>query len=46
MMAPSIDDAGGDILPQRDQQLSRQGHDGRLLHAAAVAFDPFVEPAR
>jgi hypothetical protein len=38
------DDASGDIFPQRHQQLSRQRHDSRLLHAAAVAFDPFFEP--
>ena len=38
------DDASGDIFPQRHQQLARQRHDSRLLHAAAVAFDPFFEP--
>jgi len=38
------DDASGDIFPQRHQQLARQRHDGRLLHAAAVALDPFFEP--
>ena len=38
------DDAGGDIFPQRHQQLARQRHDSSLLHAAAVAFDPFFEP--
>ena len=43
---PFDDDAGGDIFPQRHQQLARQSDDGRLLHAAAVAFDPFMEPAR
>src|SRR5208283_1927791 len=38
------DDASGDIFPQRHQQLARQRHDSRLLHAAAVAFDSFFEP--
>jgi hypothetical protein len=38
------DDASGDIFPQRHQQLARQRHDNRLLHAATVAFDPFFEP--
>ena len=38
------DDASGDIFPQRHEQLARQRHDSRLLHAAAVAFDPFFEP--
>jgi hypothetical protein len=40
------DDAGGDIFPQRHQQLARQRHDGRLLQTAAVAADPFFEPQR
>jgi hypothetical protein len=43
---PFDDNAGGDILPQRHQQLARQSDDRCLLHAAAVAFDPFMEPAR
>lgn len=43
---PFNDDAGGDVFPQRHKQLPRQSDDGRLLHAAAVAFDPFMEPAR
>ena len=43
---PFDDHAGGDIFPQRHKQLARQSDDGRLLHAAAVAFDPFMEPAR
>ena len=37
-------DAGGDIFPQRDQQLTRQRHDGRLFEAAAIAADPLFEP--
>jgi hypothetical protein len=38
------DDTSDHILPERDQQLSRQRHDRRLAQAAAVAPDPFVEP--
>jgi hypothetical protein len=38
------DDAGGDIFPQRHQQLVRQRHDRRLLQTAAIAVDPFFEP--
>jgi hypothetical protein len=37
-------DAGGDIFPQRDQQLTRQRYDGRLFEAAAIAADPLFEP--
>jgi len=39
-------DACGHILPQRDQQLSRQRHDRRLTQATAIAFDAFREPLR
>jgi hypothetical protein len=38
-------DAGAHILPQRHQELSRERHDRRLLEAAAIVLDPFVEPA-
>ena len=37
-------DAGGDIFPQRHQQLARQRHDGCLLEPAAVVRDPFFKP--
>ena len=37
-------DAGGDIFPERDEQLSRQCHDRRLLKTATIAFDPFLKP--
>jgi hypothetical protein len=36
--------AGGHIFPERDQELSRQCHDGCLAQAAAVAAHPFVKP--
>src|SRR4051812_44452295 len=32
------------ILPERDQQLARQGDDHRLAEAAARALDPLAEP--
>ena len=38
------DDAGSHIFPERDQQLARQRHDGRLLETAAIAADPVLEP--
>ena len=38
------DDAGGDIFPQRHEKLAGERDGDRLLHAAAVAFDPFLEP--
>jgi hypothetical protein len=39
-------DAEGDIFPQRDQQLSRQGDYGRLLQTTAIAQDAFFKPQR
>ena len=44
IMAPLNNDAEGDIFPQRDQQLSRQRDDGRLLQTAAIAHDTFFKP--
>ena len=38
------EDAGGDIFPQRHEKLAGERDDDRLLHTAAVAFDPFFEP--
>src|SRR5215471_13047134 len=37
-------DTGGHVFPERDQELSRQCHDGCLAQAAAVAANPFVKP--
>ena len=44
IMAPLNNDAEGDIFPQRDQQLSRQRDDGRLLQTSAIAHDTFFKP--
>jgi len=38
------EDTGGDIFPQRHEKLAGERDDDRLLHTAAVAFDPFFEP--
>src|SRR5499427_8468947 len=35
---------GGHVFPERDQELSRQCHDGCLAQAAAIAAYPFVKP--
>src|SRR5215469_3246 len=37
-------DTGGDVFPERDQELSRQCHNRCLAQAAAVAVYPFVKP--
>ena len=37
-------DTGGHVFPERDQELSRQCHDGCLAQAAPVAAYPFVKP--
>src|SRR5215471_12453664 len=37
-------DTGGHVFPERDQELSRQCHDGCLAQAAAVAANQFVKP--
>src|SRR5262252_2505058 len=37
-------DTGGHVFPERDQELSRQCHDGCLAQAAAIAAYPFVKP--
>src|SRR5215813_9943262 len=37
-------DTGGHVFPERDQELSRQCHDGCLAQAAPVAVYPFVIP--
>ena len=39
-------EAEGDIFPERDQELPRQGDDGRLLQPTAIALDAFFEPQR
>ena len=38
---PSID-----VLPDRDEQLTGEGHDHRLLQAPAVVPHPLPEPGR
>src|SRR5215211_8397317 len=42
--APLDQNASGRILPERDQQLARQGDDHRLAETAARALDPRAEP--
>src|SRR5271157_1786420 len=37
-------DSGAHIFPERDQQLSRQRHDGRLAPTTAVTFHSVLEP--
>ena|SRR5271167_3469287 len=38
------DDTSAHIFPERNQQLSGERHDRRLLETAAIALDPFFEP--
>ena len=39
------DDAAGRIFPEGDQQLAREGDNGRLAHPSAVALDTVLKPA-
>jgi hypothetical protein len=39
-------DTEGDIFPERDQELSGQGDDRRLLQTTAIAQDAFFKPQR
>src|SRR5580658_5824834 len=44
--SPLDGETGGDVFPQRHEQLARQGDDQRLLDAPAVGLEAIFEPQR